>query len=39
MRAIKSLRQRKYFEAEKVLDKMYQQNLNTSGEEEMLNFL
>lgn len=28
-----------YFEAEKVLDKMYQQNLNTSGEEEMLNFL
>lgn len=28
-----------YFEAEKVLDKMYQQNLNTSGEEETLNFL
>ena len=39
MRAIKSLRQRKYFEAEKVLDKMYQQNLNTCGEEEKLNFL
>ena len=39
MRAMKSLRQRMYFEAEKVLDKMYQQSLNTSGEEEMLNFL